>query len=114
MAPITGHILDHDTSRAAQRARHSPQPAERNGLNRVYARQKAALTRAIRSKDPDQVIRACHKAVNEWSRPPFDGAWPDNWSRWQRALDDVLRWPQRILLSDLVATNPPPIADGEH
>ena len=47
--------------------------------------QKAALTRAMKSSDPMAVLEACRKAVHEWNEC---GAWPDDWSRWQRALDD--------------------------
>lgn len=52
--------------------------------NKKYAQQKAALTRAINSGDKDKVIAACKKAVEEWG-----DVWPDDWSRWQRALDDI-------------------------
>jgi hypothetical protein len=48
--------------------------------------QKAALTRAVKSKDKDKLIAACHKAVREWNAV---GYWPDDWSRWQRALYDA-------------------------
>jgi len=54
--------------------------------NKKYAQQKAALTRAINKSatDPMAVLNACRKAVREWGAD----AWPDDWSRWQRALDD--------------------------
>jgi len=59
-------------------------------MNKIYPRQTAALTRALNQKDPakrvDAVIVACKAAVTEWEAI---GAWPDNWSRWQRALSDV-------------------------
>jgi hypothetical protein len=54
--------------------------------NKKYAQQKAALTRAINSDKPLAVLAACRKAVQEWNAA--GGAWPDDWSRWQRALDD--------------------------
>jgi hypothetical protein len=50
---------------------------------------KAALTRAIK-KDYPAVLAACKAAVVEWEAW---GAWPDDWSRWQRALDDAT-WKQ--------------------
>lgn len=53
---------------------------------------KAALTRAIKSGDPDKVWMACDKAVRAWEEW---GAWPDDWSRWQRALDDACGYPNR-------------------
>lgn len=51
-----------------------------------YASQKAALTRAINSKDKEKVKAACKAAVTAWNK---QGYWPDDWSRWQRALNDV-------------------------
>lgn len=50
-----------------------------------YAAQKSALTRAVNSGDPNKVLAACRKAVAEWN----ENYWPDDWSRWQRALDDA-------------------------
>lgn len=46
---------------------------------------KAALTRAMKKGYP-AVLAACQAAVKEWEAI---GAWPDNWSNWQRALDDA-------------------------
>jgi len=66
----------------------------------TYSQQKAALTRAIKSDDPNDVIVACTKAVEQWNKT----YWPDDWSRWQRALDDLGplgQW-HHILLEDLV------------
>ena len=50
---------------------------------------KAALTRArkqVGSAHYPAVLAACRAAVKEWE---LWGAWPDNWSNWQRALDDA-------------------------
>lgn len=55
-------------------------------MQRRFPVQKAALTRAANSGDRDRVVRACREAVAEWNEI---GAWPDDWSRWQRALDDA-------------------------
>ena len=52
---------------------------------------KAALTRArkqVGSAHYPAVLAACRAAVKEWE---LWGAWPDNWSNWQRALDDAGR-----------------------
>lgn len=68
-------------------------------LNQMVRRQRAALTRAVNSRDPERVILACRNAVREWNRP--GAMWPDDWSRWQRALDDVLPWHQHVSLDDL-------------
>jgi hypothetical protein len=64
---------------------------------RQFTTDKANLTRAIRSGDPDKVVEACTVAVRNWQ----GSAWPDDWSRWQRALDDALGWPNTLTLDDL-------------
>jgi len=46
---------------------------------------KAELTRAQKKGYP-AVLAACKHAVTRWE---VWGAWPDNWSRWQRALCDA-------------------------
>jgi hypothetical protein len=68
-------------------------------LNRMVRRQRAALTRARNSGDPEQIILACRDAVREWNTPGL--IWPDDWGNWQRALDDVLPFPQHVSLGDL-------------
>ena len=82
-------ILDRARERADQRER-AYTPPDYQAAGAVFRKQKAALTRAINSKSTDAVVLACTKAVEEWGKAPFNGAWPDDWSRWQRALDDVL------------------------
>jgi len=52
----------------------------------TYAQQKAALTRAVKTKDPEKVKAACKAAIAAWNK---QGYWPDDWSRWQRAINDV-------------------------
>jgi hypothetical protein len=54
------------------------------------SRQRAALTRAINTGDPAKIEAAVRKTVGEWNDGHF--AWPDDWSRWQRALDDSRPW----------------------
>lgn len=49
--------------------------------------QKAALTRAINSNQPGQIVEAVRSARREWDA---QGYWPDDWTTWQRALDDAL------------------------
>jgi len=61
-------------------------PIDYARMAKLYPKQKAALTRALKSKDPAKVRAVCAKAVREWDEI---GAWPDAWSRWQRALDDA-------------------------
>jgi len=58
-------------------------------MNREGPALKAALTRAVNSKDPIKVVEACWKAVNAWDAI---GAWPDQWHRWNIALGDAIGW----------------------
>lgn len=59
-----------------------------------FTQQKAALTRAINSGNPQKVRAAVSKAVTAWCEDEdFGGAWPDDCARWQRALDDAYPWP---------------------
>lgn len=55
-------------------------------MARTYGQQKAALTRAEHSKDPAKIKAECERAVKEWE----ETGWPDNWSRWNRALGDAI------------------------
>lgn len=64
---------------------------------RSYAAQKAALTRATRSGDPERVAEECRKVKAEWEQ----SYWPDDWSAWQRALDDTFPWPTAPQLDSL-------------
>ncbi len=97
-------IIARARARGACREACSPKP-DYAAANQVLSRQEAALTRAINSRQPDRVVLACRDAVNAWSHPPFDGLWPDDWSRWQRALDDALRL-RSVLLEDLLDPSP--------
>lgn len=74
-------------------------PIDYAAAKKAYKRQKAALTRAINSKNPDQVILVVQAAVREWNQP--GAAWPDAWSRWERAVNDLLPWNQAIDIRDL-------------
>jgi hypothetical protein len=82
-----------------QLAAHKPIDYAR--MNRMYPKQKAALTRAMnawRASNPDRfsdvltpemqkVVLVCRETVKEWDEI---GCWPDQWNHWQIALDDVL------------------------
>jgi len=77
-----------EAARAAAEARRPR--IDYAAANKQFKRQKAALTRAVNTGDPNKVVEACEKAVKEWNADfPCAGSWPDDWSRWQRALDDV-------------------------
>lgn len=85
---------DRRTARAADEPR-----VDYQALNRMVRDQRAALTRAVKSDDPERVVLACRNAVREWDAPGC--LWPDDWSRWQRALDDALPFGQQVSLTDL-------------
>ena len=71
-----------------------------SSVSRAYSVQKAALTRALNHADPNERRRAvekeCRRVQSEWG-----DVWPDDWSRWQRALDDVRPWNESIRMEDL-------------
>lgn len=68
-------------------------------MNRNFPKQKAALTRAINSGDPEKVIATTRKTIAEWEAA--SGAWPDDFARWQRALDDILPWNESLNMEEL-------------
>lgn len=73
-------------------------PIDYARMRREFPKQKAALTRAVKARDIDKLIATCRKTMSEWDEI---GAWPDDWSAWQRALDDVIGWPNAPRLEDL-------------
>jgi len=95
-----GQVLE-DARRHAQAREQARVPIDRERANALIRRQRTALTRAVNSKDPAKVVLAARQAVSEWNQPGM--YWPDDWSRWQRALDDALPG-QTILLEDLTQT----------
>lgn len=58
--------------------------------NAQYRAQKSALTRAVKTGNPEKIRAAVGKAVHEWNDGHY--AWPDSWHDWQRALDDSRPW----------------------
>ena len=58
---------------------------------RTWRGQKAALTRAINSGDRERVRYECVRVVqHDWTEgSPHTPYWPDDWSRWLRALEDA-------------------------
>lgn len=74
-------------------------PIDYQASQREFVAQKAALTRALNSGDPNRVIIACKNAVDSWSQP--GRMWPDDWSRWQCALDASLGFSLIVSLEDL-------------
>ncbi len=73
-------------------------------MQREYPKQKAALTRAMNAwrkggrVDNSGVVKACRAAVKAWDEI---GCWPDDWSRWQVALNDTEHWSAHTDLRDL-------------
>ena len=88
---------EHDGDRTCETRRHRAR--DYKAVNQMVRRQRAALTRARNSGDPEQVILACRDALREWNTP--GSMWPDDWGSWQRALDDVLPLCQQVSLGDL-------------
>ena len=71
-------------------------PIDYERMKRVYPKQKAALTRAMKVPGIAQypaVLAACAKAVKEWEQW---GAWPDGWHTWNVALNDAACKHQRL------------------
>jgi hypothetical protein len=68
-------------------------------MQKNFPKQKAALSRAVKSGDVEKIKATCKKTVAEWDAA--GGAWPDDWARWQRALDDALPWSESVRLEDL-------------
>lgn len=67
---------------------------------REYPIQKRALTRAINSGRPLEVVRATRKAVAQWNA---SGAWPDGWHRWDQALQDARHLARRMGLNPKIS-----------
>jgi hypothetical protein len=82
-------------------ARSNARPERRidyDRMKRVRRGQKAALTRAVNTGDPEKIAAVCKAAVAEWNKI---GAWPDDWNRWQIALDDALPFNRHVNIGDL-------------
>lgn len=60
-------------------------PIDYAKMQREFPKQKAALTRALK-KDYAAVVATTKKTIAEWE---VTGCWPDDWHRWERALDDA-------------------------
>lgn len=59
---------------------------------------KAKITRARKSGDPMKAVIAVAENILAWDEI---GCWPDNWSEWQRALDDVFGFPAGPSVDDV-------------
>lgn len=93
------HPLVEAAMQRAERRQAARTPVDYAALNRMVRRQRAALTRAKNTGDLDKLVRTIKTAVKEWDAP--GSMWPDDWSRWQNALDDALPFHQHVDISDL-------------
>ena len=75
-----------------------PQRIDYDRMQREWPKQKAALTRALKSGSAEKVANVCIAAVKVWDEV---GAWPDDYTLFQRALNDVLPWHQQVDLDDV-------------
>ena len=75
-----------------------PRRIDYDRMQQVWPKQKRALAAAVRTGDANRIAAVCVDAVQVWDEI---GAWPDDWSLFQRALDDALPWNQQIRLHDL-------------
>jgi len=71
-----------------RQAKRQPPRVDWTAQQKMIRRQRAALTRATRSGDPERIVVVCRDAVAEWNSPGC--IWPDDWPRWQSALDSAL------------------------
>ena len=94
-----------EAARAEAHQRRERSSVSEDVSRRQYRAQKAALTRAgkVGERGSEErrraVVMACVKALGEWSTWRY--GWPDDWSRWQRALDDAFPVFQAPSLEDL-------------
>lgn len=79
--------------------RPAPKRIDYDRMKREWPRQKAALTRAVKSGSAEKVAGVCIAAVKVWDEV---GAWPDDWARFQRALHDALGWQNYADFDDVV------------
>ena len=75
-----------------------PRRIDYDRMRREWPRQKAALTRAVKSGSAEKVAAVCIAAVKVWDEV---GAWPDDYSLFERSLNDLLPWHSQVNLSDV-------------
>ena len=64
-------------------------PIDYARMQRTFPKQKAALTRAVKTGDLEKILDTTRRTIAEWDEI---GAWPDDWAHWQRAIDDAKPW----------------------
>lgn len=75
-----------------------PRPIDYERMKAEHPKARRAVERAVKTGDPVKVAEKVIAAVQLWDEC---GAWPDNWSYAQRALDDVLPWNRQVQLEDV-------------
>lgn len=89
------------TTYAAVPVRAEPAAEKRIDYARMqgeWPKQKRALQRAVKTGDATKVAAVCIEAVKVWDEV---GAWPDDWSLFERALNDLLHWRGQCSLSEV-------------
>jgi hypothetical protein len=88
-------------------------PIDYAAANKMFRRQKAALTRAVNSGDPDAIIMTCWKAVREWRSTKTP--WPDQWATWNVALSDAAseKGYRFLQLEDIASLSEADIQNGD-
>jgi hypothetical protein len=83
---------------AREASRPEPKRIDYARMQKVWPRQKAALTRARKTGDAEKVAKVCKDAVTVWNEI---GAWPDDWALFERTLNDLLPYYQHVDIRDL-------------
>lgn len=78
--------------------RPTPKRIDYDRMKREWPKQKAALTRAVKSGSAERVAAVCIAAVKAWDEV---GAWPDDYSLFERSLNDLLPWHSQVSLDDV-------------
>lgn len=75
-----------------------PRQIDFERMESEYLKARERVEEAVKLGDPVAVADAVIAAVTLWDDV---GAWPDNWSYAQRALDEVLPSGRKVLLDDV-------------
>lgn len=76
-----------------------PRRIDYERMRREWPKQKAALTRAVKTGSPEKVAAVCIAAVKVWDEV---GAWPDDYTLFERSLNDMLPWNRQVNFDDVV------------
>ena len=79
--------------------RPAPKRIDYDRMKREWPKQKAALARAVKTGSAEKVAAVCITAVKVWDEV---GAWPDDYTLFERSLNDMLPWNRQVNLDDVV------------